>query len=321
MDVTPNTRTDNEFPSKGTRCRAWLTYPAAAQSGKVPLVLMGHGFGATREMRLTAYAERFHDAGFASMIFDYRRFGASDGEPRQLLVPRDQIADWHAALARARSLPGIDSARIALWGTSFAGGLVLSVAARDGNVAATISQCPLLDGRAGALELARYAGLRGLLRVMAHGLWDLALAAIGGKPHYVPIVAPPGELGVMSSADAWEGYTRLAPEGFVNQVTARTGLLVPQHRPLRGAARVKCPALLQLCDRDTVAPAAAAQKAAAGMPRAEVVHYPIGHFDVYVGEDFERSVGDQVGFLRRHLLEESVQSTTIAAVGGMPHGA
>ncbi|HVU02905.1 MAG TPA: alpha/beta fold hydrolase [Polyangiaceae bacterium] len=289
-----------EFESAGTTCRGWLSMPPDAERG-APLVILGHGFGGTGTMRLGAYAERFHAAGFATLVFDYRRFGESDGEPRQLLVPEDEIADWRAALAYGRTLRGVDTSRIALWGTSFGGGLVVSVAARDGNVAATVSQCPLLDGRAAATEVARYAGPLAPLRATAHALYDLARAAVGASPHYIPIAARPGELGAMTTEDALPGYLRLKPDGFRNEVAARTTLLVPFFRPILEAARVRCPALLQICERDSVAPVSAVEKAALRMPRAEVVRYDVGHFDVYVGEPFERSVQDQTDFLRRHL--------------------
>lgn len=305
MDSPPDpqnpARQDVAFDSAGLACRGWLTYPPQAGAAPVPLVLMGHGFGGTRDMHLEQYAARFNAAGMATLIFDYRHFGASDGEPRHCLVPSREIADWHAALACARALPGIDRTRIALWGTSFAGGLVVTVAAQDGRVAATVSQCPLLDGLAAAIQLARYAGPAALLRVTGHGLVDAARAAIGAAPHYIPIVARPGEVGAMTSADAWDGYLRLAPPGFRNEVTARTALLVPLFRPILDAAAVNCPALLQVCEQDSVAPVAAVDKAAARMPKAEVVRYPVGHFDVYFGAAFERSVGDQLDFLRRHL--------------------
>lgn len=299
--ATETARQDIAFTSHGTTCRGWLTRPAGAADRSVPLVLMAHGFGATRDMHLEQYAQRFNAAGLATLIFDYRTFGASDGTPRNRLNPRDEIADWHAALAFVRTLPGIDTSRIALWGTSFAGGLVVSVAAQDGDVAATVSQCPLLDGLAAGLEVARYAGPLSLLRVSAHGLFDIARSALGGRPHYIPIVAKSGEVGAMTSDDSWDGYMKLVTPGFRNEVTARTALLVPGFRPIRDAAKVKCPALLQICEQDTVAPVSAVEKAAARMPKAEVVRYPVGHFDVYAGPDFERSVADQLAFLLRHL--------------------
>lgn len=297
-------RQDVEFYSDGTICRAWLTYPTHADKQNVPIVIMAHGFGGTREMRLEQYAQRFNAAGMATLIFDYRHFGASDGLPRQCLIPEREVTDWHSALAYVRTLPNIDKQRIALWGTSFAGGLVVTVAAQDGKVAATVSQCPMLDGLASALEIARYGGIFSLLRVSSHGVFDVARSILGATAHYMPVAAKEGELGAMSSADAYDAYLRLAPpnSSHQNQVTARTGLLVPMFRPIRDAAKVKCPALLQICTQDTVAPASAAEKAAKKMPKAEVVRYPVGHFDVYFGEAFERSVSDQLAFLQKHLL-------------------
>lgn len=296
----PN-RQDISFTSQGITCRGWLTYPAPAKDQDVPLVILGHGFSGTREMHLEQYAERFVAAGMAALIFDYRHFGASDGEPRNCLIPSREVEDWHAALAFARQLPGIDTKRIALWGTSFGGGLVVTVAAQDGNVAATVSQCPMLDGLASALEIGRYAGPASLMQVSLHGLLDAARSVAGMSPHYIPVVARTGETGAMTSEDAWEGYMNLCPPGFRNEVTARTGLLVPMFRPIRYAAQVKCPALLQICTKDSVAPASAAEKAAKKISKAEVVRYDIGHFDVYFGDAFERSVGDQLAFLKKHL--------------------
>jgi len=65
---------------------------------------------------------RRSDAGFAVHVFDYRHFGASTGEPRQLLDIGRQHDDYRAVIAWARQLDGIDPDRIVLWGSSFSGG-------------------------------------------------------------------------------------------------------------------------------------------------------------------------------------------------------
>ena len=49
------------------------------------MIVMAHGLGGTRRMRLTAFAERFVAEGYACLVFDYRYFGDSEGQPRQLL--------------------------------------------------------------------------------------------------------------------------------------------------------------------------------------------------------------------------------------------
>ena len=116
------TREDVSFEVDGARCAAWLYRPEAATS----IVVMAHGWTGVREQRLGAYAERFAAAGLAALVFDYRHFGASEGEPRQLLDIKRQLADWRAAVEFARRLPGIE--RVALWGSSFSGGHVLETA-------------------------------------------------------------------------------------------------------------------------------------------------------------------------------------------------
>src|SRR5580693_4036822 len=121
-------RADVWFNSGSDRISAWLYRPTG--NGDAPLLVMGHGLGAVRTMRLDAYAERFSAAGYACLVFDYRNFGDSEGQPRQVLDIDLQLADWAAAVAYARTLDGIDPDRIGLWGTSFAGGHVITTAAR-----------------------------------------------------------------------------------------------------------------------------------------------------------------------------------------------
>jgi dienelactone hydrolase len=241
-----------------------------------------------------------------AVIFDYRHFGRSDGEPRQLLSIRRQLNDWTSAVAFTRTMEGVDPMRVALFGTSFSGGYVVEVAVRDGNVAAVVSQCPMMDGLAAVLNHLRYAGTGCLLRLTWSGLRDLARSLTGREPHMVPIVGPPGSQAAMSAPDVEPGYRAIVPPDFRNEVCARIVLTVGMYRPGRKASQLPCPILIQICEKDSVAPAKAAEAVAqrAGA-RAEVRRYPIGHFDIYVGDDFERSVAHQVEFLRAALTPDS----------------
>src|SRR5206468_5312028 len=141
--VRTMSRSDVTFRSGGDACAAWLYRPE--REGPYPIVVLAHGFGALREARLWAYAERFAAAGMAALVFDYRHFGASGGEPRQLLDVSRQLADWAAAVAFARGLDGVDAERVALWGTSLSAGHVVSTAADDPRVAAVVAQVPFAD--------------------------------------------------------------------------------------------------------------------------------------------------------------------------------
>lgn len=295
-------RVEAEFGSHGEICRAWRYAPAESPgAGRGPCVVMAHGFGATRDASLAPYAERFAAAGMHVLLFDYRHFGASEGEPRQLVSVRRQLQDYAAAIAFARSLPGVDPARIAVWGTSFAGGHALVTAASVPGVAAAVCQCPMMDGLVAVRRILQYAGPWQLLRLTGHGLWDLLLSAFA-RVHFVPTVGPPGSLAVMSSPDADAGYRALAPPGFRFEVAARIALGVAAYRPVNHAGRVRCPVLVQVCEHDSVAPPESAELVLARLgPLGEARRYPIGHFEPYFGEHFERSVADQVEFLARHL--------------------
>ncbi len=288
-------RLEVTFDSGGERCAAWLYRPGQAAA----CVVLAHGWTGVREQRLDAFAERFASAGLAALVFDYRHFGSSAGEPRSLLDIHRQLADWRAAVAYARGLDGIEAERIGLWGSSFSGGHVIGLAADDQRIAAVVAQVPFVDGLANLRRLGR----RHALALTLEGLRDQAGALAGRPPRMVASVGPPGSTAVMSSPDAEPGFRALCPPGlrWPNEAAARVALRVGAYRPARKAARVRCPILFAVADDDVVTPPDLAVKAAARAPRSEVRHYPGGHFDPYVGELFERVVADETEFLVRHL--------------------
>ena len=138
-------RQDIHFVSNGLKCAGWF-YRSPNQGKKSPCVILAHGFGAVREMRLDAFAERFAEAGYHALVFDYRHFGSSEGEPRQILNIKKQHQDWQAAIDYAKTIPGVDVRKIVLWGTSFSGGHVLALGVKNPDIAAVISQVPHMDG-------------------------------------------------------------------------------------------------------------------------------------------------------------------------------
>ena len=79
---------------------------------------MAHGLAAERAFGLASFAQRFAQKGMAVFVFDYRNFGDSQGEPRNLVSPKRHLQDWQAAMAHVGRLTEVDRGRIALWGSS-----------------------------------------------------------------------------------------------------------------------------------------------------------------------------------------------------------
>ena len=137
-------RKDIEFKAEdGITLRGWHYLPDGG-SAKYPTIVMAHGFSAVKEMYLDRFAEAFVDAGLASVVFDNRNFGASDGEPRQEIDPWAQMRDYRDRHhLRRPTLPDVDADRIGIWGSSYSGAHVLVVGAIDRRVKCVVSQVPL----------------------------------------------------------------------------------------------------------------------------------------------------------------------------------
>jgi pimeloyl-ACP methyl ester carboxylesterase len=288
------------FRSGDTTCAAWH-YPGTNGG----CVIMAGGTAVTKEPGTDRFAERFHDAGFTVLAFDFRHFGESGGEPRQVVRIGEQLDDWDAAIAFARTLPEVDPGRVALWGFSLAGGHVFRVASRDPRLAAVIAQTPLADARAAAPNAIRHATVRTFLRLTGRGVLDALGGLLGREPRLVPLAGPPGTVASLSTPDALDGDRALNPGNrypqWWQQVAARSVLAIGFYRPGRAAARVRCPLLVVVCDDDQSALAAPAVRAAGRAPRGEVAHLAGGHYEPFL-DGHEEAVATELSFLRRHLL-------------------
>ena len=282
---------DIEFQSGDLKCRAYLY--RTDQSTASPIIVMAHGLGGTRKMRLTAFAERFVKEGYACLVFDYRYYGDSDGKPRQLLDIQCQLEDWKAAIRYARSLPNIDASHIVLWGSSFSGGHVLATAAQDANICAVISQCPFTDGLASSMAMNPITSSK----LTALAIRDRIGATLGQKTVMVKLAGHPNETALMTAPDDYAG---IIPD-YKNYVAARFALDIIRYYPGRKTSKIKAPVLFCICENDTVAPAKTTLRHANRTPQKELKTYSYGHFEIYTGDAFEHVVKDQIDFLKRHV--------------------
>ncbi len=294
-------RTDVTFPSEGTTCRGWLYLPDdRAAATRVPAVVMAHGFSAVKEMRLDRFAEAFAAAGLASVVFDYRGLGASDGEPRQDLDPHAQVCDYRNAISFARRQPAIDPDRIGVWGSSYSGGHALMLGAWDRRLRAVVAQVPLID----AWEwMTRGLGAEARDAIVASQIAERERLYAGEAPAMVPVVAAEGA--ALATPDAAEWFAKMAPLAptWRNEVTARSWERILEYSPLRWIDRIApTPLLIIAAEHDVICPVALAREAfgRAGEPKRLVV-LPVGHFDPYEAPHFTAAASAATEWFTTHL--------------------
>ena len=289
------------FTSGDTECAGWH-YPGTSAS----CVVMAGGFAVTKEPGTDLFAQRFNEVGFGVLAFDYRRIGESGGQPRLVLPIRDQLADWQAAIEFAGTLPGVDPAKLAIWGFSATGGHVFRIAARNPRLAAAIAQTPNADGLAAARSATRYQRPLALLRFTTAGVLDALGGRLGRPPRLVPLTGAPGTVALLTTPDGRDGGRALNPDNrypdWQQQAAARSALRLGFYRPGRFASRVGCPLLVLVADQDQTAPARPAVAAANRAPRGELVRMAGGHYEPFLG-GHEQAVEAELAFLRQHLLD------------------
>jgi fermentation-respiration switch protein FrsA (DUF1100 family) len=296
-------KTDIEFKAEdGTILRGWHYTPDTG-TGRFPTIVMAHGFSAVKEMYLDKFAEHFALNGMASLVFDNRNFGASDGAVRQEIDPWQQIRDFRDAITFAETLPQTDADRIGVWGSSYSGAHVIVVGAIDRRVKCVSSQVPLISGHENARRLIRSDFIEGFQKALEA---DRRARYRGETPAMVPVVAQnPLDPSALPTPDSWVWFTethKLRAPSWRNEVTLRSVEMFMDYEPGAYLSFVS-PTPLQIVvatgDVLTVADQAIAGYEKALHPK-RLVCLKGGHFDAYVA-GFEQASTAASSWFKEHL--------------------
>jgi pimeloyl-ACP methyl ester carboxylesterase len=291
-----------EFPSQGAVLRG--RYYAQAAPG-APTLVMTHGTSATITMVVDVYAEALCRAGFNVLLYDHRNFGASDGEPRYEINPWVQGRSYRDAVAFLRSQLG--ATRIALWGDSYTGMVVLVVGALIDDISAIIAQIPATGMQLPEVQPSK-AALDTLRSIFATG--DIA----GGPEHTtgpMPVVSP-DQMNLPSLLQPIQAYRWFIEYGGrfgTNWQNRVTRVIPPTPVPFNAyltAPYLKAPTLMLVGRNDEMVHCnRSVQQAVFAAITAPKKFYEIdgGHFGLlwHPGALFDESVKCQVGFLRETL--------------------
>jgi fermentation-respiration switch protein FrsA (DUF1100 family) len=295
-------RKDITFTSKGLRCSGWLYVPDDLEAGQeAPAVVMAHGFTAVKEQGLSDFAERFVAAGFVTLVFDYRYFGDSEGEPRSQVFPLEMVEDYRNAITWVSDQPEVASQRIGIWGTSYSGGLVLYVGTFDKRVKAVVAQVPSAvnpESRR-AINPERWDSAGEFL------LRDRIERYKTGVVNYMKVVAPGGEACVLPGKEAYEGYMAIKEIGpnWRNQVTLESLEKIREFDPVSLVHLMSPTALLLIpAEKDSLIPldAVKATYERAREPK-DISILPIKHFDIYEEPWLSKAAGAAIDWFEKYL--------------------
>lgn len=287
-------RRDISFNSEGQVCRGWLYVPSASRpEAGAPAVVMANAFSAVKEIYLSAYAERFAAAGFVTLVFDYRTFGASDGEPRSQVIPNNQVDDLRNAISWLGELPEVDRTRIGAWGVSLGGGHVIHLSAFDRRIKAVVAMIPAINqwqNLLAAMSKEMFLGFLGALARSRQSQYST------GDIDYTRLVAPPPQSALMP-AEAYEFYTeaqRTVAPSWQNQVTTASLEQFIAYDPAGPISLVSpTPLLLLPAAQDQIIPLSLVESAfeRAEEPKKMIV-LPCSHTDVYRTEPWATHAAD-----------------------------
>jgi fermentation-respiration switch protein FrsA (DUF1100 family) len=299
-------RIDVEFDGHGgVALRGWLYVPEASTDA-VPGVVMAHGLSGVKEQGLDRYAEVFCEAGLVVLVYDHRNFGASDGEPRQLLNPWAQARDYRRAIGWLAERPEVDADRLAVWGTSYSGGQVVVLGAVDQRVKAVVSNVPF-TGYPGV----DYESALGSFDAIREELFDESGRGLADKGEVMGPITLLGEPGSDQEAffgegDASDLFLRTDESGasswqnFINVQNAVGG--DPAWDPGYSFSHLMVPLLMVVASQDTVASADLALASFERSPEPKLLHIvDCMHFAAYDGEYFESASVVMREFLLDHL--------------------
>ncbi len=285
------------YYSDGVACGAKIFLPPGFDpQNETPAIVLAHGWTGTSES-LFKYANRFAAAGYVAMGIDYRGWGLSDGFAstiervktedenrfteteakirikRTRLVPWKQVEDFRNAISYIQGEPGVDRERIGLWGSSYAGGHVLTVASLDARVSAIVSQVPGINGRK-----------EGPIPLSEAWLEDSIRRARTGQ-----------------GAEFRTGFSQ------PRMVDVETQQKAAEYRPMHRVELIpqRVSVLFQIAENEELINNDRSARRALSLLKSDhkkLIEYPgIGHFDIYIEDHFERAVSDAIDWYDQHL--------------------
>lgn len=241
-----------------------------------PIVIMAHGLGGEKSCGLDLYVQEYIRQGYSVCCFDHRGFGQSTGKYKNLVDDKSQIQDWQTVIDYLKQKNSIDEKDMILWGYSFSGAHVLTLASKK-KYRAVIANFPHVDGIA---SLAGYP-IHYMIPATCLAITDI-IYNLFGKVKNIKVVAK-NRFAVLSGNDCYNGYYSLIPQNqnWDNQVPARIMATIALYRPITVAHKIESPTLIIGAIKDSLIPISKTRATANKSSYIQYAEYNCGHFDLF----------------------------------------
>jgi ABC-2 type transport system ATP-binding protein len=237
------------------------------RDGKVPAVLLAHGFGGTKES-VSDDAESLADRGYAVLTWTAQGFGRSGGEihldsPDYEVKDAQRLLDWLAARPEVQTDAAGDP-RVGVVGGSYGGALALLLAGQDPRVDAIVPSITWNDLNTSFFpQAASGVTAPGVFKRSWAGLFfGSGSSASAVAPPSAPVPAGADPACGRFAADVCAAYLKMATTGTPD---AATTALLRKSSPATVLGKIKAPTLLIQGAVDTLFPLSEADANAKGI--------------------------------------------------------
>ncbi|MEV6731214.1 alpha/beta fold hydrolase [Streptomyces sp. NPDC051364] len=233
------------------------SYFTAGGGGKRPAVLLGHGFGGSKD-DVRAQAEQLARDGYAVLTWSARGFGRTGGQiglndPEHEVKDVSRLVDWLAQQPEVR-LDGNGDPRVGVAGASYGGAISLLAAGYDRRIDAIAPQITYWN-------LADSLFPQGVFKKLWAGLFFTTGSADGMQPGALP-TGSPGAAAAPGSSEAATACGRFRPElcamyervAVAGKPDAEARALLERRSPSAVGDRIKVPTLIVQGQEDSLFP-------------------------------------------------------------------
>ena len=266
------------FSGPGYSLSAVISIPDVRDASEpCPGIILCQGYAGLKEALMPSVAARLTAEGYATLRFDYRGFGESEG-PRHRLIPLEQIEDIRNGLTCLGVRDEVDPDRLAIWGTSFGGAHATYAAAVDDRVRCIVSVVGVGDGERWLRCLRREWEWRAFLDELEEDRDQRVLSGQSRRvhPYHIMETTPEGW-------EFWKETVAANPERGEVEMPLECADAIIEYKPETVAHEMECPALYVSAELDTLTPLdeQVSLYEESPEPKSYVVIPDVNHHDIY----------------------------------------